>query len=66
MKHVQGQYRGWGKENHRQVYNVAKDPSEAQNIIVERPDIYDRLTEILNRYRRDASSKGFDPADYPE
>ena len=64
MRHVQGQYRGWGSENHRQVYNVAKDKAESQNILVERPDVYDRLIKILNRYRRDASSKGFDPADY--
>jgi hypothetical protein len=31
-----------------------------------RPYVYDHLTEILNRYRRDASSKGFDLADCPE
>lgn len=64
MKHVQGQYKAWGGENHRQVYNVAKDKSESQNIIAERPDVYERLIRILNRYRRDASSKGFDPAAY--
>ncbi|MGB0414605.1 MAG: hypothetical protein ACPGJU_09175, partial [Coraliomargarita sp.] len=65
MKHVQGHYRGWGHENHRQVFNMAKDVSETQNLIVERSDVYERLTEVLNRYRRDGSSKGFDPADYP-
>lgn len=65
MKHVQGHYRGWGHENHRQVFNMAKDVSETQNLIVERPDVYERLTEVLNRYRRDGSSKGFSPADYP-
>jgi len=61
MKHVQGQYKAWGGENHRQVYNVAKDRSETHNLFVERPDIYERLIETLNRYRRDGSSKGFDP-----
>jgi arylsulfatase A len=64
MQHVRGQYLGWGAENHQQVYNVAKDASESQNIIAERPDVYERLTEVLNRYRRDGSSKGFDPNNY--
>jgi len=64
MKHVQRAYNGWGHENHQQVYNLAKDKSESQNIISERPDVYKRLTEVLTRYRRDGSSKGFDPEDY--
>jgi arylsulfatase A-like enzyme len=64
MQHVQRHYIAWGSENHRQVYNVTNDPSESQNVLAERPDVYERLMEVLTRYRRDASSKGFDPADY--
>jgi len=66
MEYVRGQYKGWGAENHRQVFNMAKDKAETQNIIAERPDVYDRLTDVLNRYRRDGSSKGFDPVNYPK
>ena len=45
---------------------MTNDKAESQNIIAERPEVYDRLTKLLNRYRRDGSSKGFDPADYPK
>jgi len=61
LKAVRHQYKNWGSENHKQVYNLSNDISEEQNMIVERPDVYDRLTRYLNVLRRDGSSKGFDP-----
>ncbi|VGO13604.1 Arylsulfatase [Pontiella desulfatans] len=66
MEHVKRHYDGWGGENSKQVYKLSKDITEEQNIFVERQDVYDRLTAYLNRLRRDGSSKGFDPADYPK
>ena len=66
LQHVKKQYEWWGAENSKQVYNLSKDISEEQNIFVERRDVHDRLTAYLNRLRRDGSSKGFDPVDYPK
>ncbi len=59
-QHVQRHYTAWGSENHRQVYNVTIDPSESQNVLAERPDVYERLQTLLNISRRDGSSKGFE------
>ena len=64
MEHVGKKYEWWGAENTKQVYNLSRDLSEAQNIFVEREDVYERLTAYLNSLRRDGSSKGFDPDDY--
>lgn len=64
MQVVKFQYENWGHENSRQVYNLAKDIAEEQNLHLELKQIYQRLTKYLNVLRRDGSSHGFDPINY--
>jgi arylsulfatase A-like enzyme len=40
-----------------QLYNLADDPSEQKNLYAEHPEIVRRLTEILERYKRDGRSR---------
>ncbi len=61
MQVVKNQYRNWGGENHKQIYNLSKDISEEQNVFNEHKDVYHRLTDYLNVLRRDGSSKGHNP-----
>jgi Integrase core domain len=39
-----------------QLYNIADDPGERKNVYAEDPEIVQRLTELLERYRRDGRS----------
>jgi len=60
MRHCKTRVKWWGGENHRQIYNLKTDSAESLNLIVERPDVYERLQTLLNISRRDGSSKGFE------
>jgi arylsulfatase A len=40
-----------------QLYNIADDPGERKNVYAEDPEIVQRLTELLERYRRDGRSR---------
>ncbi|TSA29595.1 MAG: arylsulfatase [Verrucomicrobiaceae bacterium] len=59
-KHMPKPIEWWGSDNRKQVYNLKNDLSERQNLMAERPDVYERLTAILTELRRDGSSKAFD------
>jgi arylsulfatase A-like enzyme len=41
-----------------QLYNLADDPGERKNVYAEHPQIVQRLTELLERYRRESQSRG--------
>ena len=40
-----------------QLYNLADDPGERNNVYTEHPEIVRRLTELLERYRREGRSR---------
>lgn len=40
-----------------QLYNLAKDPGEMTNLYAQHPEIVERLTSLLERYRREGSSR---------
>ena len=39
-----------------ELYNLKNDPSEKTNFYTERPEIVDRMTKIMNKYRREGRS----------
>jgi arylsulfatase A-like enzyme len=40
-----------------QLYNLADDPGERNNVYAEHPEIVQRLTQLLERYRREGRSR---------
>jgi arylsulfatase A len=44
-------------ENKLQLYNVAEDPSETNDILAKHPDIVKRLTKLLEKYRAQGHSR---------
>ena len=42
-----------------QLYNIGKDPTEADNVWMQHPEVVSRLTALLDRYK----SQGYQPAD---
>lgn len=40
-----------------QLYNLRKDPAEAENLYAKNPDVVARLTSLLERYRREGRSR---------
>lgn len=40
-----------------QLYNMAEDVSETKNLYLERPDVVERLTALLEKYRKDGRSR---------
>jgi len=40
-----------------QLYNLADDPGERKNVYAEHPEIVQRLTHLLQRYRREGRSR---------
>ena len=40
-----------------ELYNLAKDPSETQNVYLQNPDVVKRLTALLDRYKREGRSR---------
>ena len=40
-----------------QLYNLAKDPREEQNLMAERPDVVARLTALLEKYKAEGHSR---------
>ncbi len=41
-----------------QLYDLAKDPAESENVYLQHPDVVARLTALLDRYRRQGYSRG--------
>jgi arylsulfatase A-like enzyme len=44
-------------ENKLQLYNVAEDPGETNDVLAKHPDIVKRLTKLLERYRAEGHSR---------
>ncbi|HEV3200788.1 MAG TPA: arylsulfatase [Bryobacteraceae bacterium] len=40
-----------------QLYDLARDPTESENVYTERPDVVARLTALLDRYRQQGYSR---------
>jgi hypothetical protein len=40
-----------------QLYDLAKDPSESENVYLKHPDVVARLTALLDTYRRQGYSR---------
>jgi arylsulfatase A-like enzyme len=40
-----------------ELYNLAKDPSETQNVYMANPEVIKRLTALLDRYKREGRSR---------
>lgn len=40
-----------------QLYNLKRDPAEAQNLYAKQPDVVTRLTTLLERYKREGRSR---------
>ena len=40
-----------------QLYDLAKDPAESDNVYLQHPDVVARLTALLDRYRRQGYSR---------
>ena len=40
-----------------QLYNIAKDPTESDNLFLRRFDVVGRLSELLQKYQREGRSR---------
>ena len=40
-----------------QLYNLSKDPTEADNLWLKRPDVVKRLTALLRQYQEEGHSR---------
>ena len=40
-----------------ELYNLTKDPTEADNLYLKHPDVVKRLMELLNQYKTDGRSR---------
>ena len=40
-----------------QLYNLAEDPAETNNLYLDRPDIVERLAGVLEQYRQQGHSR---------
>ena len=45
-----------------QLYNLAEDPAETKNLWLQRPEIVTRLTDLLEKYKREGRSQPENPA----
>jgi arylsulfatase A-like enzyme len=54
---VPGALRARAVEFHPQLYNLAKDPGEQNDVLAGNPDVAKRLEALLNQYRHDGWSR---------
>ena len=41
-----------------ELYNLTKDPTEADNLYLKNPDVVKRLNDLLEKYKADGRSRG--------
>jgi arylsulfatase A-like enzyme len=47
----------WYEDDPRELYDLEADPSEKTNLAVDRPDVVERLAELLVNWRREVGAK---------
>jgi hypothetical protein len=40
-----------------QLYNLTQDPGESENLYLKRPDVVERLTALLEQYKKQGHSR---------